>query len=245
VDEEVCRQAGKLIQFGLRPNLFPGQDREYKDLLRLYWDRTEFREVVDALAEGLGLTVSSPSSLGFFLSAQPGSVFAYTLSVFRRDRGTQASYEDRLLHGIGMVAIVAYLYPNAHDLEDERYLTATPVDVDHFLRAACDELERRAGDADLPEDPDFEQAWQLYQRQKEAIETPDGRRPQRGTVAMLARCFDLLADQGLVRRTREEGDNPPFVPMDRMRIQVASVAGNCAYRTLGRIRREQQEAAAG
>src|SRR2546421_3455818 len=104
VPDDRLRAAGQLIQFGLRPRLFPGHDREYRDLLARYRMELEFQEVVDAVAEGLGLTVASATQLGFFLAAQPGSVFAYSLSTFRRDRGGAGGVEDRLLHGLGMVA---------------------------------------------------------------------------------------------------------------------------------------------
>jgi hypothetical protein len=242
MDDELLRAAGQLIQFGLRPRLFPGQDREYRDLLTRYRMEQEFQQVVDAVADGLGLGVAAATELGLFLAAQPGSVFAYTLGSFRRDRGTSASVEDRLLHGLGMVAIVAYYYPNGRDLEYERHPPAAARDVDRFLRAACEELSRTAGDDDVRADQsEFEQAWHLYLRQKEAVETPDGRRAQRGTLAVLDRCFQILESQGLVRKARESTDNPPFVPMERLRLMVGTVAGQYAFEQLTRIRRDQQE----
>jgi hypothetical protein len=242
VDEERLRAAGQLIQFGLRPRLFPGQDREYRDLLARYRMELEFQEVVDAVADGLGLSVASATELGFFLAAQPGSVFAYTLSTFRRDRGTSSGYDDRLLHGLGMVAIVAYYYPTGQDLEHESHRPATPRDVDRYLRAACEQLSRTSTDIDvLADQSEFEQAWHLYLRQKEAVETPDGRRAQRGTLAVIDRCFDMLENQGLVRRVRESGDNPPFVPMERLRLMVGTVAGHHAFEQLRRVRAEQRE----
>jgi hypothetical protein len=242
VNEERLRAAGQLIQFGLRPKLFPGQDREYRDLLARYRMELEFQEVVDAVAEGLGLTVASATELGFFLAAQPGSVFAYTLSTFRRDRGTSSGYDDRLLHGLAMVAIVAYYYPTGQDLEHESHRPATPRDVDRYLRAACEQLSRTSADLDVPaEQSELEQAWHLYLRQKEAVETPDGRRAQRGTLAVIDRCLDMLENQGLVRRARDAGDNSSFVPMERLRLMVGTVAGHHAFEQLRRIRLEQRE----
>jgi hypothetical protein len=243
VDEELLRAAGHLIQFGLRPRLFPGQDREYRDLLARYRMELEFQVVVDAVADGLGLGVAAATELGLFLAAEPGSVFAYTLSSFRRDRGS-SGYDDRLLHGLGMVAIVAYFYPSGRDLEYERHPPATARDVDRFVRAACEELGRASDSADVPaEQSEFEQAWHLYLRQKEAIETQDGRRAQRGTLAVLDRCFAMLEGQGLVRRTREVEDNPPYVPMERLRLMVGTVAGHHAFEQLREIRRGTREGA--
>lgn len=244
MDEEMLRQAGRLIQFGLQPRLYPGQDREYKDLLTRFRMDLEFDETVRAIAEGLGLDVALASDLGFFLAAQPGSVFAYTLGSFRRERGTQASYDDRLLHGLAMVAIVAYFFPNAQDLEYERHPQATARDVDRFLRGVCEDLRRKSGDPDvLADKPEFEQAWHLYLRQPGAVETPDKRRAQRGALAIFDRCLSLLEERGLVRQVKE-GQDAPYVSMERMRIMVGSVAGNHAYETLAGYRRDQLEVGA-
>jgi hypothetical protein len=242
VHDDRLRAAGQLIQFGLRPRLFPGQDREYRDLLARYRLELEFQEAVDAVADGLGLTVASATELGLLLAAEPGSVFAYTLSTFRRDRGGVGGYEDRLLHGLGMVAIVAYFYPTAHDLERESHRPVAPREVERYLRAACDQLGRTSGDGDVAADKtEFEQAWRLYLRQKEAVETSDGRRAQRGTLAVIDRCFAMLEAQGLVRKVREVDDNPPYQPMERLRLMVGTVAGHHAFELLRRIRQEQQE----
>lgn len=240
-DQELLAAAGQLIQYGLRPRTFPGQDRDYRDLLTRYRMQLEFQEVVDSVAGGLGLSVAAATEAGFFLAAQPGSVFAYSLSSFRRDRGG-STYDDRLLHGLGMVAIVAYYFPSGRDLEHERHPQATPRDVDRFLRAACQQLSRVQDRPDGASDQsEFEQAWRLYLRQKEAVETEDGRRAQRGTLAVLERCFAMLESQGLVRQARDTSANPPYQPMERMRLMVGTVAGHDAFEQLQRIRREQMD----
>jgi len=241
MDEELLRQAGRLIQFGLQPRLYPGQDREYKDLISRFRLDLEFDETVRSIAEGLGLEVAAASDLGFFLAAQPGSVFAYTLGSFRRERGTAASVDDRLLHGLAMVAIVAYFYPNARDIEQAETHSATARDVDRFLRGVCEDLKRKHDDSDvLVDQPEFEQAWHLYLRQPEAVETPDKRRAQRGALAIFDRCLSLLDDRGLVR-PQKEGQDSAYVPMERMRMMVGTVAGHYAYETLAAYRREQQQ----
>lgn len=241
-DLDLLRAAGQLIQYGLRPRTFPGQDRDYRDLLVRYRMQLDFQGVVDAVADGLGLSVAAAAESGFFLTAQPGSVFAYSLSSFRRDRGGSYSYEDRLLHGLGMVAIVAYYYPSGRDLEHERHPQATPRDVERFLRAACQQMGRRQEEASAVTDrSEFEQAWRLYLRQKEAVATEDGRRAQRGTLAVLDRCFAILESQGLVRQARDAGDNPPYQPMERMRLMVGTVAGHYAFEQLRQIRQEQAD----
>jgi hypothetical protein len=241
MDDELLRQAGRLIQFGLQPRLYPGQDREYKELLaRLRLD-LEFDETVRAIADGLGLEVAATSDLGFFLAAQSGSVFAYTLGTFRRERGTAASVDDRLLHGLAMVAIVAYFYPNARDIEHAEIHSATARDVDRFLRGVCEDLKRKTKDSDvLIDQPEFEQAWHLYLRHPEAVGTSDRRRAQRGALAIFDRCLTLLDERGLVR-AQKDGQDAAYVPMERMRVMAGSVAGHYAYETLARYRRDQQE----
>jgi hypothetical protein len=228
-------RAGRLIAYGLRPRAYPGPIPEYGGLVARYRTDLDFQRTVDAIAEGLGLTVLDATQLGFYLGTTPESRFAFTLADFRRERGA-STFEDRVQHGLALAAIAAYFYPQAPDLAEERHREARVSQVERFLRNACEELRNAQGDADPRTDqPEFERAWRLYVRQKETTSTADGRRAQRGTLSVIARTFELLAEAGLVRRTRDEAD-PAYQPLERFRLQVAGLAGKEAYEALARVR---------
>lgn len=229
--------AAQLVAFGLRSRLLAGQDQDYRSLLLRYRTDLDFRQIVDSIATGLGLRITTANELGLFLWADPNGPFAYTLASWRRDRGA-GTFEDRVLHGLAVLAITAYFYPQPNDLETERHRQATAAQVEQFLRAACSDIAKEGDDREV-EREEWEQAASLYLRQKEVAATTDGRRPQKGTQSVISRAFDLLMDQGLVRK-REEGNIVVYQPNERMRLQIAGVAGHEAYQALARIRREQE-----
>jgi hypothetical protein len=242
--DDLLVQAGRLIAFGLRPRAYPGAIPEYRVLVARYRTDHDFQRTVDAVAEGLGLTVLDATQLGFYLGATPESRFAYSLADFRRERGA-STFDDRVQHGLALAAIAAYFYPQATDLAQETHREARVSQVERFLRSACEELRKTWGDADPRVDqPEFERAWRLYVRQKETASTADGRRAQRGTLSVIARTFELLAEAGLVRRARDDAD-PAYQPLERFRLQVAGLAGKEAYEALADIARIRDGEAAG
>jgi len=226
--------AAQLVAFGVQSRLVAGQDEDYRSLLSRYRTDLDFRQLVDSIATGLGLRVTAANELGLFFWADPYGPFAYTLASWRRERGA-GTFEDRILHGLAVVAIAAYFYPQASDLETERHRQATAAQVEQFLRAACSEIAKESDDPEI-EREEWEQAASLYLRQKEVAATSDGRRPQKGTQSVISRAFDLLVEQGLVRK-REEGNLVVYQPSERMRLQIAGVAGHEAYQALALIRR--------
>jgi hypothetical protein len=228
--------AGRLIGFGLQAKVYPGTVADYRNLVARYRTDGAFQETVDAVAEGLGLAVLDATQLGFYLGAVAESPFAYSLSDFRRERG-QLTFEDRILHGLALAAIAAYFYPQAADLAHERHRAARVSQVETFLRGACQDLRTTHGDDDPEADqPEFEQAWRIYLRQKETLSTADGRRAQRGTLSVIARTFELLAEHGFVRRVRDDGNDPEYQPLERFRLHIGNLAGREAYESLASIR---------
>ncbi len=65
---EQVTDAARVIAFGLRPKLIPSRDLSYAELVKRFAEDTAFRDLVEAVAEGLGMTV-----LG--VSARTGIVF--------------------------------------------------------------------------------------------------------------------------------------------------------------------------
>jgi hypothetical protein len=236
VQRELATAVGQLLAFGLQPKTYPGSDVEYHALVMRYRSDAAFQAAVDGVADGLGLVVVDASGLGFLLGARADSVFAYKLADFRRERGTSGGVDDRLLHGLALAAIAAYFYPQPQDLAQERHRPASVRQVEAFLRAFCQEhapVDRAVQDAEPSE---FEQARDLYVRQKEAVRTADGRRAQRGTVSVVGRVFDLLAEHGLVRRVREDTTDPTYQPLERFRVQAGAFAGQEAFEALRQAR---------
>ena len=63
-DDHQGYQAGRLIQWGLRPKAIPFNEPEYRELIDCYIDRPQFRTLVQGLAHGLGLIVLAVGIIG-------------------------------------------------------------------------------------------------------------------------------------------------------------------------------------
>ena len=75
VTEDVVNGA-RLLAFGMRPKLNPSRDLTYAELVKRFAEDGSFRELTEAIADGLGLSVLAVSSrTGVVLGPGEGSGF--------------------------------------------------------------------------------------------------------------------------------------------------------------------------
>jgi hypothetical protein len=235
MSSEMTLDAAQLIRYALDPKLLTDRSEEYRLLTQRYRMEVPFQDVVEAVARGLGLEVVDVSEWGLVLGARPGSPFMYSMSDWRKR--SAASYEARILHGLAVVAIAACYYPDARALESEHHRPLSVGDVETFLRNACGELRRRSGD-EPPADnqPEYEQAWRIVDRQK-SVAGSEQTWAERALQPVIRRCFELLADRGLVRKMKGE---ERWQPLNRFRSMLGGIAAHYAYTELAAIRAEQE-----
>ncbi len=126
------RSAAELIQFGLARRVRPVEGSEYRVLLDRYRDELRFKDVVDTMAEGLGLEVLGTPRAGIVLVPEPGGPFATRLGDLRT-----MDQQEKLVFGLVLVGIAAYAYPNDVDFDDpETRLIDVPA-IETFLRTAA------------------------------------------------------------------------------------------------------------
>lgn len=132
--------AGRLIQWALRPNVRPTTEPEYGELLNRYLDRLPFRSMVKVIAAGLGLEFVGEDLRGLVLVPTVGSVFAMKTSEYP----SSSTADDRLINGLIQVAILATVFPRAQDLEEDPTIARPPIiieEVESTLRQICERLE--------------------------------------------------------------------------------------------------------
>src|SRR5688572_14817022 len=96
--------AAQLIGYGLQPRLRPASTPLYAELVERHLGDVAFRDLVDHIADGLGLVVLDVSAAsGITLGATPGSPFELRLADYRAN----LSGDERLLHGLIHVGIAA------------------------------------------------------------------------------------------------------------------------------------------
>lgn len=200
-------QVGRLIQWGLRPLSRPAQEPEYQELVTLYFDDPAFRSAVRETGDGLGLVILDVSEHGLVLAPRDESVFAFKPADFRPGA---ARVEDRMLDGLVQLAIACTVFPRARDLDEDPDLVRPPVTVEEVeaqLRGVCERLAERArGDPD-PQATDeargLIEAWRVYQRRQEILDTKDDRQAARATRRIIERGLDRLREFGCFTETRQ------------------------------------------
>ena len=221
--------ASQLIGYGLQPRLRPASTPLYAQLVERHQGDVAFRDLVEHIADGLGLVVLDVAGAsGITLAAAEGSPFELRLADYRAN----LSADDRLLHGLIHVGIAAYSYPTSASLTDDDVRQASVAEVEAFIRAGCLSLQERAGTADPSTDqPETEQAWRLYLRRQSTRDTADGRVGISTTTGMVKYAFERLVSAGLATRA-SDADGGTYRLLGRYRIGVRELAATTAYREL-------------
>lgn len=231
-DKNDAYSAGRLLQWGLRTRARPVQEPEYLDLIRQYFDNSDFRTIVRQTADGLGLRILDVNEHGLFLSPSSDSVFALKPADFRPGH---SSADERLLVGLIQIAIAATIYPRQRDLEEPSQVVRQPVTVDEVdanIRMICDGYAEAAkANADVVADEStrgLEEAWRIYQKRVPVAQTKGGGEGHRTTHRLIRQTLDRLSELGCF--TREGSDHPAYRPTMRYQVAVKEIAAEKVFR---------------
>lgn len=232
---QTATQAGKaaeLIAFALQPRVARGADERYGELWSEYRTDEAFHDVVEAVANGLGLVVLDAPEQGLVVAPMERSPFAFRL----QDYSGGLTPTRRMLIGLVHLGIAAVAYPREADLEDDIVVRRSVEQVERFLRDACQALADAEDEQDaIVGSPEEVQAW------REFLSMPASKRMAKGgfsadcTMGQITRAFDWLVVQGMARQS---GDD--YQLLDRYRIQVRELAGHAALERLRTIQADQQ-----
>jgi hypothetical protein len=213
-------KAAELVGFALQPKIARGADERYSELWSDYRTDEAFRDVVDAVANGLGLVVIDAPDQGLIVTPMEKSAFTFRLVDY------QAGMDParRLLTGLVHLGIAAVAYPREADLEDDIVVRRRPEQVERYLRDACQALadaaehDPEAGEADAEM-----MAWRAYLAMPASVRSKKGGYTVHCTLGMITRAFKWLVDQGMARESAGT-----YQLLDRYRMQVREVAGQAA-----------------
>lgn len=224
--------AGRLIQWGLRPLARPAQEAEYRELVERYYDDGSFRTTVRELADGLGLYLLDVSEHGVVLAPQEDSVFQLKPADFRP---SSSKVDDRLLDGLAQVAIAATIFPRARDLDEDADIVRPPVTMDEVegqLRHICEQLAEEARGKPDPDAADesrgLAEAWRMYLRRLEIVETRDSRKAMRATRRVIEYSLERLRELGCFTQVRQGGEQA-WQPTRRYQVLVQQLAATSIF----------------
>ncbi|MFF8444684.1 hypothetical protein ACF07U_27890 [Streptomyces californicus] len=232
-----AEDAAKLIACGMRLRQRPAKDRAYRDLVVRYRTESDFQDLVERTARGLGLKVlGATEDIGVALAALPNSVFETRIEDYVRV-ARQRGEGERLLHGIIHLAIAALAFPRPDDLANDGYTGRVSAEaVDTAVRDTCDRLREKAVAAeaggDTPTDsPELEKVWTAYARRPEAALTKDGRLAMNSTKGMITRALNFLTEQGFLA-VAGAGQDGWYRTTPRYQLQVRELAATSAFEEL-------------
>jgi hypothetical protein len=226
------RAAAELLGFALARRARPVEGGQYRALLDRYRSELRFRDVVDTMAEGLGLEVLGTPRSGLVLAPDPAGPFATRLGDLR----STMDADDRLVFGLVLIGIAAYAYPTDADFDDPETKLVEVATIDGFIRAALGTLGSLAGVEGRAEER-ARAAAQVYADLPQLITTQTGRRARGCTLKAVEDVCGWLVEQGAAREAASLGPDT-FHLTDRFRLLVADSAGGGALDALRDLRRE-------
>ncbi|WP_103380123.1 hypothetical protein [Pseudonocardia dioxanivorans] len=226
------RAAAELLGFALARRARPVEGGQYRALLDRYRSELRFRDVVDTMAEGLGLEVLGTPRSGLVLAPDPAGPFATRLGDLR----STMDADDRLVFGLVLIGIAAYAYPTDADFDDPETRLVEVATIDGFIRAALGTLGSLAGVEGSAEER-ARAAAQVYADLPQLITTQTGRRARGCTLKAVEDVCGWLVEQGAAREAASLGPDT-FHLTDRFRLLVADSAGGGALDALRGLRRE-------
>lgn len=230
-DVEFAEQAGRLVAFALRPTLLPSGQPEYHALVKRFLSDAPFQRTTEAFLGGLGLRVLGVSeTFGLVLGAEADSAFA----VRRDDYGKLRTTTDRLIQGIIHLAIAAWCFPRAEDLNESELVAAPRLTlellVEHLVQL-CKECRRQdSGDETSPED-ELRSALQGVLALGKYSDSAGGRESFATLAGKVQHAMGFLVEQGLFKR--DDRDNKPgWLARPAFRLHVRELAGHRAWQII-------------
>jgi hypothetical protein len=175
--------AGRLLAWGFDRKKSAASAQEYAQLLDLYYSTPAFKDVVDQMAEGMGLRIvymrtGDAQARQLVLGTDPDGQFSRAPNPLRVPVPTTTA-DDRLITALIHLGIAIALYPKESDLDqplEQRRFGITANDVHATLKKAVK--------ATLEQEPTDD-------------ESPVGKE---GTLLHPARLYDRLSEASTTRR---------------------------------------------
>jgi hypothetical protein len=226
---------GTLVAWAVRPLQRPGRNPEYLRVLGRYRSELAFKTATNAVLHGLGAEVLSDGEFGLILAVTPESPLAFRLS----DMPNTGRHEHKVLAGLILAGLVAYAFPSAQELEDDRVRHVTEHDLDSWLRDLCERLRSHDAAGEIIPEEGLDAAWRVYLGMPPVHYGEQGRAmgklTSRCTRYWVRSILTWLAGQGMARP--DASTEGAWTLTERFRVHAKEVALEHAYTFITGIRR--------
>ncbi len=233
---------GTLVGWALRPAQRPGRNPEYQRVLSRYRTELSFKTAANAVLHGLGAEVLSDSDFGLILGVTPESPLSFRLS----DMPSIGKTEHKVLAGLILTGLVAYAFPSAGELADDRVRHVTAHDFDTWLRDLCERLRSHDAAGEIIPEEGLDAAWRVYVNMPSVVYGEKGRAAGKLTSQCtrfwIHSVLTWLTGQGMARP--DPASESAWTLTERFRVHAKEVALEHAYTFIATIRRHSAQPAA-
>jgi hypothetical protein len=232
----IALEAGELLRFALDPRETPFQNKRYATLMMQLYTGETFKLIFENVAAGLDIQILSYSAHGIFLTGRERSPFAFKMDDYK----SGMRVEERVVHGLLLLAIAAYCFPTVEVLDQGDDLLRPRFNVEQvvtFVQELCKVCKtNNPGDPEKGS-PEMQLAWQAILQLSVSKSTREGKLSNQSLAGMVRYALDRLTENGLMRCLSEENWGS-FQPMPAYRIQIRQLAGNETLKLIQSLRQE-------
>jgi hypothetical protein len=149
--------------------------------------------------------------------------------------------EERVVHGLLMLAIAAYCFPTVEVLDQDDDILRPRFTVDQiveFIQGLCKVCKTNSPGDPEKGSPELQLAWQTILNLPTSKTTRGDKLSTLSLAGMIRYALDRLVDYGMMRFLGEDNKWGTFQPTPSYRIQVKKLAGNQTLKLIQAITRE-------
>lgn len=223
-----AEKAGRLIGFALRFKLNPADDPDYLELVREFTADASAMQVLERIVRGLGLRLLE---INIRVGLVVGSTHESPFEIARDDYHARMSASDRIVQGLIHLAIAAWCFPQAEDLEETNDTVPAQLSVEklvEYIHGLCEEIKiREEKNIALP-NAELRMAWQHVLALGKYADSAEGRVSFATLAGKVRYALIFLTTHGLLKRESQFG-RESWLARPTFRIHVREFAGHEAF----------------
>lgn len=227
---------GTLVAWALRPAQRPGRNPDYQRVLSRYRTELDFKTATNAVLYGLGAQVLSDGDFGLIVGVTPESPLAFRIS----DMPNTGKAGNKILAGLILTGLVAFAYPSAQELEDDRVRHIAARDLDTWLRELCERLRSHDAAGEIIPEEGLDAAWRIYLDMPSVHYGEQGRSlgklTSKCTRYWVQSILTWLTGQGMARP--DVSAEVAWTLTERFRVHAREIALEHAYTFIADLRRK-------
>jgi hypothetical protein len=220
----IALEAGELLRYAMDPHESPFQNKRYSTLMSQLYTSGTFKLIFENIVQGLEVQILAYSPHGVFVAGRDRGPFAFKMDDYK----SGMRVEERVVHGLLMLAIAAYCFPAVEVLDQDDEILRPRFTVEQvaaFVQGLCKICKANSPGDPQHGTPEMKLAWETILGLPLSMNTGQGKMAMGSLAGKIQYALDRLTDNGLMRFLNSDGWGT-FQPTPAYRIQVKQMAGH-------------------